>query len=316
MTTSVSSAVKFFPKPQEGFTTTTSGSISSGATSVGLNSTGNYTNGDVVVLIIEPGVSGKEQSFTGTIDTSGVQVTGVKWTSGTNSAHSAGVTVVDYVAAAHIQLISTGILLEHDQDGTHGNITGGTASFSGAVSTDTINEYTAAAGVTIDGLAVKDGALVTANSVIANNITAGAVTNAKLATSTGEVGGAWQSWTPTWANLTVGDGTVTAKYLQIGKSVQGHVHFVFGTTSSVGTRPTFTLPVTSVATLNALRCIGYGNVDAGGGGSNGFPAHASTTTAEVRRWDGNNDSNTVTSIAPATWSTGDYISLTFFYEAA
>lgn len=118
MATSVSSATKFFPKPQEGFTTTTSGSISSGATSVGLTGTGNYTNGDVVVLMIEPGVVGKEQSFTGTIDTGGSQVTGVVWTSGVNTAHAGGVTVVDYVAAAHLQLISTGALVSHDQDGT------------------------------------------------------------------------------------------------------------------------------------------------------------------------------------------------------
>lgn len=119
MTTSVTGAQKYFPKPQEGFTTTTSGSISSGATSVGLTSTGNYSNGDIVVFIIEPGVSGKEQSFTGTIDTAGVQVTGVVWVSGTNSAHSGGVTVVDYIAAAHLHLISTGILIAHDQAGTH-----------------------------------------------------------------------------------------------------------------------------------------------------------------------------------------------------
>lgn len=180
MATDVSSAVKFFPKPQEGFTTTTSGSVSSGATSVGLSGTGNYTNGDVVVLIIEPGVSGKEQSFTGTVDTGGSQITGVKWTSGTNSAHSGGVTVVDYVAAAHIQLISTGLLVEHDQDGTHGNITGATLDLTGAASTDTINEHTSASGVTIDSLQIKDAALVTANSVITNNITADAVTDSKL----------------------------------------------------------------------------------------------------------------------------------------
>lgn len=117
--TDVSSATKFFSKPQEGFTTTTSGAVSSGASTVGLSGTGNYSNGDVVVLIIEPGVSGKEQAFTGTIDVGGSQVTGVVWIKGTNSAHSGGVTVADYVAAGHLQLISTGILVEHNQDGTH-----------------------------------------------------------------------------------------------------------------------------------------------------------------------------------------------------
>lgn len=170
MATSVSSATKHFPRPQEGFTTTTSGSVSSGATSVGLSSTGNYSNGDVVVLIIEPGVSGKEQSFTGTIDTSGSQVTGVVWASGTNSAHSGGVTVVDYVAAAHIQLISKGMLVEHNQDGTHSDITATSANISGTLKVDTVAERTTDTGVTIDGLSIKDGTLQTANSVTAANI--------------------------------------------------------------------------------------------------------------------------------------------------
>lgn len=125
-------------------------------------------------------MSGKEQSFTGTIDTAGTQVTGVIWTSGVNSAHSGGVTVVDYVAAAHIQLISKGMLVEHDQDGTHSAITGTSADFTGAVSADTISEHTAANGVTIDGLNIKDSKLNTNNSVVSSNITADAVTDAKL----------------------------------------------------------------------------------------------------------------------------------------
>lgn len=123
MSTNVSSASSHFPKPQDGFTTTLSGSISSGAATVGLNSVGSYSNGDVFVGIIEPGVSGKEQTFSGIVDTSGVQITGVVWTRGTNTAHSAGVTVVDYVSATHLGLISKGILVEHNQDGTHDEAT-------------------------------------------------------------------------------------------------------------------------------------------------------------------------------------------------
>lgn len=119
MATDVSTVTNHFPKPQDGFTTTTSGSVSSGGTTVGLNSTGNYSNGDIFVGIIEPGDSNKKQAFTGVIDTGGVQVTGVKWTSGTNQSHASGVTVVDYVAATHLQMMTKGILVEHNQDGTH-----------------------------------------------------------------------------------------------------------------------------------------------------------------------------------------------------
>lgn len=181
MATDTSAATKFFPKAQDGFTTTTSGSVSSGGTSVGLSSTGNYTNGDTVVFIIEPGVDGKEQSFTGVMDVGGSQVTGVVWTSGTNSAHSGGVTIVDYITAAHLNLVSSGILQEHNPAGTHGAITATSLNATGAVSTDTLSEHTAATGVTVDGLNIKDSKLNTASSVVNSNITAGAVTYDKAA---------------------------------------------------------------------------------------------------------------------------------------
>lgn len=46
---------------------------------------------------------------------------------------------------------------------------------------DSISEYTAANGVTIDGVNIKDGALNTNNSVVTNNITNNAVTSTKVA---------------------------------------------------------------------------------------------------------------------------------------
>lgn len=69
-----------------------------------------------------------------------------------------------------------GIQQEHNPDGTHSDVT------ATSVSTDTISEKTAAAGVTIDGLQVKDSKLVTSDSVVTANITAAAVTPDKLGT--------------------------------------------------------------------------------------------------------------------------------------
>lgn len=46
---------------------------------------------------------------------------------------------------------------------------------------NTISEFTAANGVTIDGLNIKDGALTTSNSVVEGNITNSAVTTNKIA---------------------------------------------------------------------------------------------------------------------------------------
>ena len=119
MSTSVSGlTTNFFPSPQNGFTTTTSGSVSSGATSVGLNSVAGYSNGQVATFVIDPTNTNKKQTFTGVIDTSGLQVTSVVWTAGTNQSHTLGATVVDYTTATHLQQMTKGILTHADQDGT------------------------------------------------------------------------------------------------------------------------------------------------------------------------------------------------------
>jgi hypothetical protein len=147
---------------------------------------------------------------------------------------------------------------------------------------DTINESTPTNGVTIDGLNVKDSKLNTNNSVVTANITDSAVTPAKLQSGTGS-SWAWQSWTPTWTNLTVGNGTNASTYTQIGKTVHFRLKFVLGTTSAVGSAPVFTLPVTSVnygSPYNAV--IGQLAVRDDNVPSNipGFVWWASTTTAE------------------------------------
>lgn len=59
------------------------------------------------------------------------------------------------------------------------------------------------------------------------------------------VNGAWTVWTPTFTNLTVGNGTLAAKYKQIGdKTCILRMYFLLGSTSSVGSSPYLTLPFT------------------------------------------------------------------------
>jgi hypothetical protein len=106
----------FYATAQEGFTTTTAGSVSSGAATVPLNSIGSFSNGDIVALTIEPASPSAKQVFTGMV--SGTNIVNVKWTEGTNQAHAAGVTVIDYVSATHQALQTKGNLISHNQDGT------------------------------------------------------------------------------------------------------------------------------------------------------------------------------------------------------
>lgn len=205
MSTSVASVASHFPDAENGFTTTTSGSVSSGAATVGLNSVAGYTNGEPVVFVIDP-ANAKKQTFTGIMDTGGSQVTSVVWTAGSNVAHDAGATVVDYATATHIAMISKGIKVQHKQDGTHAN----------TITTNTINENTAANGVTIDGLSIKDSALNTNNSVVTTNITADAVTDAKLVYGKlrSRQGNSATDWTS--AGTTTYDYSATNTFIQAG----------------------------------------------------------------------------------------------------
>lgn len=61
---------------------------------------------------------------------------------------------------------------------TGGTITGATIS-NPTLTVDSVNEFTSANGVTVDGLNIKDSKLNTANSVVTSNITDASVTVAK-----------------------------------------------------------------------------------------------------------------------------------------
>lgn len=149
MSTSVASlSSNFFPSAENGFTTTTSGSVSSGAATVGLNSVAGYTNGEVAVFVIDPTDPTKKQTFTGVVDTSGSQITNVVWTAGSNTTHALGATVVDYATATHISMISKGLLVEHNQDGTHGAVTATSVATTAGITVGTTLGVTGATTLT------------------------------------------------------------------------------------------------------------------------------------------------------------------------
>ena len=183
---------------------------------------------------------------------------------------------------------------------------------------DTVSEFTAANGVTIDGLNIKDGKLNTANSVVATNITDGIITNAKLSTTTGEIGGSWQDWTPTLTNLS--GGTLNfAKYMKVGKTVHFRFYYTLagaGISGSVTISP----PVTIASGLDSTHPIGVGSLlDFGTLIYQGVVLAASTTAIGIRV---NNASATYTtytqlsSTVPFTWGATDAILISGSYEAA
>lgn len=114
-------------------------------------------------------VTGSQTDWKGIV--SGNTLTGLTLKAGTNNGYSIGAVVEAAPTAAWADDLTEGLLLEHNQDGTHAAIT------ATSVATDTITEDTAAAGVTIDSLKIKDGGVAdtNGNEVIKIGTTASAV---------------------------------------------------------------------------------------------------------------------------------------------
>lgn len=134
--------------------------------------------------------------------------------------------------------------------------------------------------------------------------------------------GAWTTWTPTWVNLTVGNGTVTAYYKQVGKTVLFRLNVLFGSTTSISGTPTFTLPVTAIALVGAdSATIATGKyLDSGTAAYQGLVMLNSTTTGQLQLANASATYLTyggISSTTPMTWTTSDEIKfLNGCYEAA
>jgi len=133
--------------------------------------------------------------------------------------------------------------------------------------------------------------------------------------------GAWQSWTPTWTNFTLGNGTLTAKYAQIGKTIFYRFYVTLGSTSSVSGGIIFTLPTTSSASYIAQVPIGSGlsGLSTGSGYMTMTVSWASSTTATIGPLSTNSTYSTLSgtsSTIPFTWTSGSFLTAEGTYEAA
>lgn len=122
------------------------------------------------------------------------------------------------------------------------------------------------------------------------------------------------NWVPQWTNLTVGNGTQTAKYQIKDETLEFHQEVVFGSTSAISGDISHTLPIS--------RATHYAGAIAGGlpgtavlrdNGVSQYPANptfTSTTTISVRAQlaSGTYVSNALcSSTVPFTWGTSDEV---------
>lgn len=136
----------------------------------------------------------------------------------------------------------------------------------------------------------------------------------------GPTNGAWRSYTPTYSNITVGNGTVTSRYMRIGRMITYKWQFSLGSTSAIGTNPTFAVPVTAAAQgeldMNVCRFTDNSPFTR----YMGWAVGATTSTVEIGQIDISGLSTTlrtsITATSPFTWASGDSIFVTGTYEAS
>ena len=127
--------------------------------------------------------------------------------------------------------------------------------------------------------------------------------------------GAPTTWTPTLQNMTLGNGTVTAQYVQVGKIVTCLFRFVLGSTSAVASFPGHSLPVTARSDRFLSANVHF--LDSGTAEYAAFiHGNGSATTGTIYYLATNNALTNVTASAPFTWATGDAITTSITYEVA
>lgn len=300
---------------QNFFSATLTSDITSSATDIPMDTIPNGTEG---FLVIEPDSTTAREviyfnSKTATKVTCPSAALGRGQDDTTASSHLQGSAVIMAPVAAFYEALQSGSAQATSLLDKNGNVwvrKGATAS--------AVNDITITNAVT--GNAPTISATGSDTNVSLNLVPKG---TGEIQISGTGISGAWQSWTPTWTNLTIGNATQTAKYKQIGKTVHFYIDIVLGSTSSVSTTADFTVPVTAVsrdglATTQPYGIARYFDTSASATAL-GFCFYKSTTTAVPHYFAVSGSlvsSGGFTSTAPFTWATGDNIHIQGTYEAA
>jgi len=179
-------------------------------------------------------------------------------------------------------------------------------------------DYTATNGTSV----VMSSALAVNDVVEIFAYTAFTVANTYTQAQIDALVGNWISFTPTWTNLTVGNGTQTAKYCKINKVVFFEVRLVFGSTTSITGRVSLDWPVAPASTAAAnMASVNLAFEDVSDGPYPGFKFNQQSNTTKFEllpiKADGTYAKyGLLSSTVPFTWTTSDEINLSGFYEVA
>ena len=127
-------------------------------------------------------------------------------------------------------------------------------------------------------------------------------------------------WSPSYANITVGNGVVVARYVgEPGQLVVAQWMLTFGSTTTIGSNNTISLPV-NASTLFAAEKLNMGSammLEDGTDRHQGIVERESSTTCQVRTLDAGSavlKSGNLTASVPFTWGEFDSLSFEITYE--
>lgn len=130
--------------------------------------------------------------------------------------------------------------------------------------------------------------------------------------------GALSTWAVAWTATTapaIGNGTLTGRYLQIGKMIFGQIRLTVGSTTTFGTGIwKFDLPVAAHASVLHHYLVWL--QDASAGEWFGMARHDTASSVAIFHNNGAAIMGIVTGTAPFPWTTGDGLVMNFMYEAA
>jgi hypothetical protein len=127
---------------------------------------------------------------------------------------------------------------------------------------------------------------------------------------------AWTVYTTTTTNITLGNGTLDARYTRFGQTVIMQVRFTFGSTSAITGRPSFTMPTSTRSALWAMNCTAFDTSAGAWFPLQGVCSSGSAVTVFADPATAGAALRDVTSTVPMTWASGDILTVIGLYEAA
>jgi hypothetical protein len=118
------------------------------------------------------------------------------------------------------------------------------------------------------------------------------------------------TYTPTFGNFTLGNGTVTAKYTKVGKIIVDEIWITFGSTTAVTGEIVVNLPAASLTTNGSTICGHVSLIDSGNAWYSGvaFIQGSSAIRISAQTANGTYVGTTATSATvPFTWGVSDEI---------